>query len=188
MISTLNDLKKGTNVLVGGEPYVIVEANFVKMQMRKPVMQTKLRNLLNGKTAEYNFHQGERVDEADMQKKKVDYLYNDGDNFYFMAPDTFEQFGIGAEAIGDNKFFLKEGDKVDALYFNDNPVSISLVPKVELKVIAAAGGARGNTAQGRVMQTVTVETGYELQVPQFIKEGDTIRINTETGEYAERAS
>jgi len=94
MISTLNDIKKGLSVLVEGEPYVVVEANFVRMQQRKPVMQTKLKNLINGKVAEINYHPGDKVEEANLQRKKVDYLYNDGDNYYFMSQDDFEQFSI----------------------------------------------------------------------------------------------
>lgn len=168
------------------EPYVVMEANFVRMQQRKPVMQTKLKNLLNGKVAEVNFHPGDRVEEADLMRKKVDYLYNDGDNYYFMSQDDFEQFSIAKENIGDKAGFLKDGDKVDALYFNGNPVSVSLQPKVELKVISAPEGVKGNSAQGRVTKVAELETGITIQVPLFVKEGDTVRINTETGEYVER--
>jgi len=186
MISTLNDIKKGLNIIQNGEPYVVMEANFVKMQMRKPVMQTKLKNLITGKTMEVNFHQGEKVDEADLLRKKVDYLYNDGENYYFMAQDDFEQFAIGQDSIGGQVGYLKEGDKVDALYFNSNPVSISVAPKVELKVVSSPEGVKGNSAQGRVTKTAELETGISIQVPLFIKEGDMIRINTDTGEYVER--
>jgi elongation factor P len=188
MISTLNDIKKGTNVIYNGEPHVVVEANFVRMQQRKPVMQTKLRNLINGKVAEYSFHQGERVEEADMTRKKVDYLYTDGSSYYFMSPDDFEQFPIPQAALGDKIGYLKEGDKVDALYWNNNPVSVSVAPKVDLKVLSSPEGVRGNSAQGRVTKTAELETGISLQVPLFIKEGDIVRINTESGEYVERVN
>ncbi|MFA5124577.1 MAG: elongation factor P [Patescibacteria group bacterium] len=187
-ISTLNDIKKGVSVIYNGEPYAVVEANFVRMQQRKPVMQTKLRNLLNGKIAEYSFHQGERVDEADMTRKKVDYLYNDGTSYYFMSQDDFEQFALSGESLSDKVGYLKEGDKVDALYWNNNPVSVSLPPKVEFKVISAPEGVKGNSAQGRVTKTAEIETGLSVQVPLFVKEGDTIRINTDTGEYVERVN
>ena len=188
MISTLNDIKKGLSVLVEGEPYVVVEANFVRMQQRKPVMQTKLKNLINGKVAEINYHPGDKVEEANLQRKKVDYLYNDGDNYYFMSQDDFEQFTIEKSSIINQVGFMKDGDKVDALYFNNNPVSISLPPKVELKIISAPDGVKGNSAQGRVTKTAELETGMGIQVPLFVKEGDTIRINTDTGEYVERVS
>jgi len=187
-LSTLNDIKKGINILHESEPYVVVEANFVRMQQRKPVMQTKMRKLLNAKVVQVNFHPGDKIEEADLMRKKVDYLYNDGTSYYFMAPDDFEQFTISADSLGNKTGFLKEGDKVDALYFNNNPVSISLAPKVELKVVSTPEGDRGNSAQGRVTKLAELETGISLAVPMFIKDGDIIRINTETEEYVERVT
>ncbi|MFA5029955.1 MAG: elongation factor P [Patescibacteria group bacterium] len=186
MLSTLNEIKKGLNLLYENEPYVVVEARFVRMQQRKPVMQTKLKNLLNGKVAEVNFHPGDRLEEADLTRKKADYLYNDGENYFFMSQDDFDQFSISQDSLGDQTNYLKEGDKVDALYFNGNPVSVSLLPKVELKVVSAPEGVKGNSAQGRVTKTAELETGLSVQVPLFIKEGDVVRINTETGQYVER--
>ncbi len=186
MISSLNDIKKGLSVIYEGEPYAVVEARFVRMQQRKPVMQTKIKNLLNGKVAEINYHPGDRVEEADLSRKKADYLYNDGSNYFFMTQDDFEQFSLKKEKIGDQVGFMKEGDKVDVLYFNNNPVSISLPPKAELRVVSAPEGVKGNSAQGRVTKTAEMETGISIQVPLFVKEGDVIRINTESGEYVER--
>lgn len=187
-LSTLNDIKKGINILHENEPYLVVEANFVRMQQRKPVMQTKMRNLLNSKVAQVNFHPGDRIEEADLMRKKVDYLYSDGDNYNFMSQDDFEQFILPKDSLGDKIGFLKDGDKVDALYFNGNPISISLQPKVELKIASAPDGEKGNSAQGRVTKLAELETGVSIAVPLFVKAGDTIRINTETGEYVERVS
>lgn len=186
MISTLNDIKKGTTINYEGEPYVVVIANFVRMQQRKPVMQTKMKSLLTGKVVEINYHPGDKVEEADLQRKKVDYLYGDGESYHFMSQDDFEQFTLSTENIGDKAGYLKEGDKVDALYFNGEPVSISLPAKVQLEVVSAPDGVKGNSAQGRVMKTAEMSTGINVQVPMFIKEGDVIVINTDTGEYAER--
>lgn len=186
MISSLNDLKKGTNILYENEPYVIAEAQFVRMQQRKPVMQTKIKNLLNGKVVEVNFHPGDKVEEADLQRKKVDYLYNDGENYYFMDPDSFEQFSLSGQQLDGQIQYLKEGAKVDALYFEGKIATISLPPKVELKVTSAPEGVRGNSAQGKVTKTAELETGAIVQVPLFVKEGDVVRINTDTGEYSER--
>lgn len=188
MLSSLNDIKKGLNILYEGEPYVVAEANFVRMQQRKPVMQTKMKNLLNGKVAQVNFHPGDRVEEADLMRKKADYLYNDGTSYNFMSQDDFEQFSIAKESVGDKVGYLKEGDKVDALYFNGNPVSVSVLPKVELKVVSAPEGVKGDSAQGRVTKAAEMETGITIQVPLFVKEGDIIRINTESGEYVERVN
>jgi len=188
VIPNLNGIKKGTNIIYEGAPYVVNEANFVRMQMRKPVMQTKIKNLLNSKVTEVNFHPGDKVEEADLQKKKVDYLYNDSSNFYFMTANDFEQFSLPAAVIGHLSNYMKEGDKVDVLYFAGKPVSISLPTKVELKVVAAPAGVKGNSAQGRVMKTVELETGVNIQAPLFVKEGDIIRVNTESEEYCERVT
>ncbi|HLD28552.1 MAG TPA: elongation factor P [Patescibacteria group bacterium] len=187
MLSTLNDIKKGLNIIYKNDPYLVVEANFVRMQACKPTMQTKLKNILTGKMIENNFHPGDKVEEANLERKKVDYLYNDGDNFYFMTQNDFEQFQLKEETLGNQAKYMKDGDKVDVLYFNGIPVSISLPPKVELKVISAPEGVRGNTAQGRATKPAELETGITIQVPLFVKDGDVIRINTETGDYMERA-
>jgi elongation factor P len=187
-LSTLNDIKKGLNILHENEPYTVMEANFVRMQQRKPVMQTKLKNLINGKVAEINYHPGDRVEEANLQRKKVDYLYNDGDNYYFMSQDDFEQFSIERESIINQVGFMKDGDKVDALYFNGNPVSVKLQPKVEIKIVSAPDGVRGDSAQGRVTKLAELETGASINVPLFVKVGDIVRINTETGENVERVN
>lgn len=186
MISSLNNIKKGINIIHEGEPYIVVEANFVRMQQRKPVMQTKIKNLLNNKVAEINYHPGDKVEQANLSRKKADYLYNDGSNFFFMTHDDFEQFSMEKEKISNKIGFMKQGDKVDILYFNNNPVSISLPPKTELKVVSAPDGVRGNSAQGRVTKTAELETGISILVPLFVKEGDMIRVNTESGEYVER--
>jgi len=188
IIPNLNGIKKGANIIYEGSPYTVVEANFVRMQQRKPVMQTKMKNLLNGKVAEVNFHPGDKVEEADLQRKEAEYLYNDGDNFYFMASDDFEQFSLDKEIVGYLSNYMKDGDRVDVLYFAGSPVSLSLPTKVELKVVSAPEGVKGNSAQGRVTKTAELETGVSIQVPLFVKEGDIIRVNTETEEYCERVS
>jgi len=187
MIGTLNDIKKGLNIVYKNEPHTVIEANFVRMQACKPTMQTKMKNLITSKMVENNFHPADKVQEADLLRKKVDYLYNDGQKYFFMATDDFEQFEMDKEVVGDRTGFMKEGDKVDALYFNDQAVAISLPTKVELKVVSAPAGDKGNTAQGKVTKPVELETGITVQAPLFIKANDVIRINTDTGEYSERA-
>jgi elongation factor P len=186
MISTLNDIKKGLNVIHNSEPYLVADAKFVRMQAQKPVMQTKLKNLLTGKVIEITYHPSDKVKEANLQRKKVDYLYNDGQKYFFMSTDDFEQFDLPNDIVGDQSKFMKEGDKVDALFFNGNAVSISLPAKVELKVTSAPEGVKGNTAQGKVTKPVELETGVTIQAPLFIKDDDVIRVNTEDGTYSER--
>ena len=188
MLSTLNDIKQGLIIVYDNDPYLVMKSQFVRMQMRKPVMQTKLKNLINGKVVEYSFKPGDKVEEADVLKKKVNYLYKDENNFYFMDNESFEQLSLSADVIGENEKFLKEGSEVQLLFFNNNPVSLSLPPKMTFTVAEAQDGVKGDTAQGRVTKTAKIETGHEVQVPLFVKTGDTIRVNTETGEYVERVS
>lgn len=188
MISTLNDIKKGLVVTINNEPYLVLEAKFLRMQQRKPVMQTKLKNLINGKVLENNFKPGDRIEEADIAKKKVNYLYHDQSGYHFMDNENYEQFFVPVETIGEPAQFLKEGVAVEAVYFNNQPISIQLPPKIDLKVTSAAPGVRGDTAQGKATKPITLETGLTINAPLFVKEGDTIRLNTETGEYVERVS
>ncbi|MFA5358691.1 MAG: elongation factor P [Patescibacteria group bacterium] len=187
-ISSLNDIKKGKVLDIDNQPYLVVEANFVRMQQRKPVMQTKLKSLITNKVIENNFHPGDRVEEADLTHRRSGYLYSDPDHAYFMNNETYEQFGISLEQMGDQARFLKEGMEVDALYYNGEPVSVELPGKVNLKVVQTIDGARGDTAQGKVTKPATMETGFDVNVPLFIKEGDVIKVNTETGEYLERVN
>ncbi len=186
VLSTLNDIKQGMTINYNGEPYKVMLAKFVRMQQRKPVMQTKLKNLITGKVLEYSFKPGERVEEADIDRKKVNFLYQAGSEYVFMDNQTYEQFNIDKEKIGDQIKFLKEGSEVNLFFFNDNPINIELPAKVELKITSTTEGVKGDTAQGRVTKPAILETGAEISVPLFVKEGDMIRINTETGDYVER--
>lgn len=188
VLGALNDIKVGLVINYEGEPYIVQTANFVRMQQRKPVMQTKLKHLITGRTLEYSFKPGERVETADLNRTKVGYLYKDGDQLNFMDNTSFEQFSLPATVLGDSVGFLKEGQEVDVLYYNDKPINIELPKKVDLKVVETEPGVRGDTAQGNVLKPAKLETGATIQVPLFVKEGDVIRINTERGEYTERVN
>jgi len=187
VLPSLNSIKVGLNLLVNDEPYQVQTANFVRMQQRKPVMQTKLKHLISGKVLEISFKPGDRVEEADLEKKRADFLYQDPTGIHFMDNESFEQFTLELDALGKRALLLKEGMTVEVLYFNGKPVTISLPPKVELKVTDAPPGIKGDTA-GSVTQPITLETGLVINAPLFVKEGDIVRINTETVEYVERVS
>lgn len=187
VISSLNDIRVGTYVLFQNQPYRVVEANFMRTAQRKPVMQTKLKNLIDNKTVEYSFKYGEKVETPDLNRSKAGYLYSDDNGAYFMDNSNYEQFDIPKDVIGDKINYLKEGTEIDVLYFEGKPVSIDLPIKVELKVTSAPPGIKGDSSSN-VTKSVTVETGAQLNVPLFIKEDDVIRINTETGEYVERVN
>ncbi|MDD5340879.1 MAG: elongation factor P [Patescibacteria group bacterium] len=187
MISSLNDIKKGLSINFNGEPFIVLEARFVRMQQRKPVMQTKLRNLITGKVLEYSFKQGERVEEADLERGKANFLYKDDSFANFMDNKSYEQFTIPLDVLGDKIKFLKEGTECDVLYYEGNPVSVDIPIKITLKVTSAPPGVKGDTASN-VTKQVTLETGATINAPLFIKEGENIVVNTDTSEYVERAN
>lgn len=188
ILGSLNDIKQGMTIIYNNEPHKVVVAKFVRMQQRKPVMQTKLRNLINGKIVEYSFKPGERVETGDLNFAKVNFLYASGDEYVFMDNTTYEQISFSKEQLGEQINYLKEGCEVNLASFNGSPINIELPPKMDFKVVSAPEAVRGDSSSGRVMKTAEIETGYEILVPLFIKDGDVIKVNTETGEYVERVS
>jgi len=187
VLSTLNEIKKGLNLNIDGQPYIVLEANFVRMQQRKPVMQTKLKNLIDGRVLEISFKPGDKVETADLQRSKANYMYKDEQTAYFMNNESYEQFEINLEKLGNKIDYLKEGTDCDVLYFESKPVNIDLPIKITLQVTQAPPGVKGNSASSNIMKPVTLETGAVVNAPLFINEGDSIVINTETEEYVERA-
>jgi elongation factor P len=185
-LSSLSEIKKGTSITWNNEPYIIMESNFVKMQMRKPVMQTKLKHLITGKILEYSFKPGDKVFEADLMRNKANYLYKDESFAYFMDNKTFEQFQLPLETIGNKIKFMKDGTDVDVLYYEGNAVSIDIPIKMNFKVISAPPGTKGDSASN-VTKQVELETGAMINAPLFVKEGEIITVNTETEEYVGRA-
>ena len=164
-----------------------MDAHVFRKQQRKPVNQTKLRNIITGKVTEQAFHVSEKAQEADLSTKGVKYLYaNKGERWFCAENDPADRFTLPDDLIGTPGKFLKENAVVEALIFDEKIIGIKMPIKVELKVTEAAAAVKGNTAQGGSKQ-ITLETGATLFVPMFINEGDVIRINTETGEYVERA-
>lgn len=183
----LNDMKIGTIILWENQPVQIIWSNRMRTAQRKPVMQTKMRNVITGKVYEYSFKFGESIEEADVVREKANFLYADADGTHFMNPETFETIDIQKEVTEEQEKYLKEGMPVSILRFNDKPVSIELPIKVELKVTEAPPDTKGNSG-GNVTKPVTLETGLIVNAPMFIKEGEVIRISTVTGEYVERVN
>ena len=188
MSISLHEIRVGMTIIYNNEPYHVLKANFVRMQQRKPVMQTKLRNLISGKIIENNFKPGDKFEEAEVERKKINYLYHTHDQFHFMDNETYEEVMLSKDIIGEAERLLKEGSEIQTQVFNDKIIGIQLPPKMDFKVVTAAPGVKGDTAQGRVTKTATIETGFTVNVPLFIKDGDIIRINTESGEYVERVN
>ncbi len=183
---SLNEIKNGKVIVIGGQPYVITRTDHHKMGRGGAVLKVKLRNLIDGSVLDRTFQGNEKADEADTEKKKANFMYLDDNNANFMDNESYEQFTLPLDAIGDKRIYLKEGTDVDILYFDGSPVAIELPIKMVFKVTSAPPGVKGNTA-GNVNKKVTLETGAEITAPLFINEGDMIRVNTDTNEYVERA-
>ncbi|OGE86198.1 MAG: elongation factor P [Candidatus Doudnabacteria bacterium RIFCSPHIGHO2_02_FULL_46_11] len=184
---SFSELKLGSILNIDGQPYQITWQNFQRTAQRKPVLQTKLRNLINGKVIEYSFKFGEKMEEADVIRRSAQFLYFDGGFAYFMDNESYETVSIPQDKISDAKDFLKDGLDCHLILFEGKPVKVELPVKVEYKIVSTAPGVKGDTATGG-NKPAKIETGATVQVPLFIKEGETIRVNTQTGEYAERAS
>ncbi len=183
---SLNKIKPSKVIIVNGEPYLTIKTDHHKMGRGGAVLKTKLQNLMTGNILEKTFQGNEKVEEAEIGKKKVNFLYKDEENAFFMDNENYGQFEFLLSGLNNKEKFLKEGTDVDILYFNGKPIGLELPVKMDFKVVSAPPGVRGNSA-GNVNKTVEIETGAKIAVPMFINEGDVIRINTETGEYAGRA-
>lgn len=183
---SLNEIKLGKVLKMNNEPYIVIRADHHKMGRGGAVLKTKLKNLLTGSVMEQTFQGNDKADEAEVEKKSANFLYKDETFAYFMDNENFEQFSLPLDQIGDQVKFMREDTEVEVLYFQNQPMTVKLPIKMEFKVVSAPPGVRGNSA-GNVMKTVELETGANVQVPMFINEGDVIKVNTESGEYVERA-
>ncbi len=182
---SMSDIKVGKSITYEDAPYVIVKAEHSKQARAAAVLRTKMKNLITGQVLEVTFSGNDSIKPADLQTKQVNYLYKDDTEYTFMDNESFEQFALGAESVGENGNFIKEGEDASVMYYEGKPVTLSVPPKVELEVTEAPPGIKGDSASN-VTKKVTLETGYELNVPLFINQGEKIRVNTETGEYVER--
>lgn len=182
----VNELKPKTFFIWENQPYEVLETHHLKMQQRRPVVQTRMRNLINGKVLERNFAQSDVFEEADIEREEVRFLYSHRGEFWFSEKDNpAKRFKLEDNIIGDASRFLKPDTLIGTIKFNDQIININLPIKMDLKVIEAPPAIRGDTAQGGVKQ-VKLETGAVINTPLFINEGDVIRVNTETGLYVER--
>lgn len=173
-------------ITLDGDPYEVLSSHVFRMQMRKPVNQTKLRNLRSGKVVEHSFHQAETVREADVEYEDITFLYAHRDEYWFTEKDNPKnRFKVDEALLGETSHFLKQNSDVEAMRYDDEIIGIKLPVKLDLKVTDAPPAVKGNTAQGGTKQ-VTVETGAIINAPMFINEGDILRINTDTGQYVER--
>jgi len=182
-----SQFRNGLKIELDGEPFTITYFQHVKPGKGGAFVRTKVRNLKNGRTIDRRFRSGEKVDEADIQENKMQYLYRDGENLVFMDSQTYEQLPFSEAQVGDARTFLKENLDVDVLFWRGKPINIELPPFIEAKITTCEPGIKGDTASN-VTKPATIETGAIVQVPLFVKEGERIRVDTRTGAYVERVS
>lgn len=184
----MNDIRVGTLVKIGGQPYLCLWSDFMRTAQRKPVRRTKLKNIITGNILEQTFKHGDKIEEADVERTKASYLYSDDSGAHFMDSASYEQVALPKDMVGEQLQFMKDGVEYTLVTFEGKPITVELPKKVELKVIETSDVVRGDTAQGAVYKDAAIETGATIKVPMFIKQGDIVRINTETGEYTERVT
>lgn len=181
----VNDLRKGTTFALDDQLYRVLEYSHHKPGRGNATIRTKLRNLRTGATMEKTFQSGDRVQDIRVESRQMQYLYRDGDLYHFMDTETFDQVAMNKKMLEDAAPFMTENMAIIVQEYNGEYLGVELPTAVDLKVTEAAAAVKGDTASG-ASKTVTVETGYRVAVPMFVKEGDTIRIDTRTGEYVTR--
>ena len=181
-----NEFRSGLKIILDGDPFTIVENEFVKPGKGQAFNRVRIRNLKTGRSLDRNFKSGDTVEAADVVESEMQYLYNDGDFWHFMVPDTFEQHTAGKEALDGHEIWLKDGVSCNVMLWNGVPLAVSAPAHVELKIVQTDPGVRGDTATGG-QKPAKLETGAVVRVPLFINEGEIIRIDTRTAGYIARA-
>ena len=184
---SLTDLKVGTKFILNGEPYAVVFSEHSKMGRGGAIMRTKLKNLISGATISQTFQGSEKFEPAELTTKSATFLYHDEQNSHFMDGATFDQFEIENSHLGENLQYLAENSPVEILYFQSQAINIDLPAKLIFEVTSTPPGVKGNSA-GSVTKLATINTGKQIAVPLFVKEGDRIVVDTRSGGYVERAS
>lgn len=182
---TINDLKIGAKIIFNSAPYQVIYTEHSKQGRAGGILRTKIKNLIDGSTIDKTFAGAEKLEPAELDTRKAQFLYSDNEAYFFMDSDSFEQFELEKKQLGDTTKYLKDGTDVDILYYDNKPINISLPIKIKFKVTYTEPGFKGNTTS-TVLKPATLETGAEIMVPLFIKENDNIVIDTRTGQYVER--
>ena len=179
------DLKKGVVCQIDGKPFRVIEYNQKVMGRGGSIVNVKLKNLIDGNVIPKTFKGQDKIERAEVSNKAVQYLYNDGSIFYFMDPESFEQFELAADSIDTAAGYLKEGDMLNLQFFSEKVINVELPKNVYLEVTYSEDVVKGDTTSS-VLKDATLETGVMVKVPAFIKTGDVISVDTTTGEYRER--
>ncbi|NOX25800.1 MAG: elongation factor P [Deltaproteobacteria bacterium] len=182
---TASDLRKGLKLEIEGDPYIVVDFQFVKPGKGQSLYRTKMRNMLSGNMFERTFRSNDKFKKAPLEERSMQFLYSQGEEYHFMDNENYEQLFITSKQLGENVNFLTDNMNVQVLMFDGQPIDVTLPISVNLRVTKADPWAKGDTS-GTDTKPVTVETGYELQVPPFVNEDDLLQIDTRTGEYMTR--
>ena len=183
-----NELKRKMLITLDGQPYTVIEVFFASPSARgaSTMVRTKLRNLITDAVLEKSFKANERFQEPDVVLTPASFLYSDGEGFHFMDESNYEQFDLNADQLGDERLYLRDGISLQVLRYNGNAIAVQLPQFVELAVLSTEPGARGDTTGGST-KPATLETGLQIRVPLFIKEGEIVRVSTQSGEFVGRA-
>ena len=184
---SINDLKKDILITLDDVPYRVVDSQHVSLGRGGAVMRTKLKNLLNGSVQERTFRAAEKIEPAEVTRAQMQFLYKDGQNLNFMNQDSFDQEAINETLLGDQARYIAEGSTVTLLMFKGKVIALEMPNSVQLKITATEPGVRGDTATS-AMKAATLETGVSVQVPLFINQGDTVKVDTRSGQYLARGT
>jgi elongation factor P len=184
-----NELKRKMLIAVDGQPFTVMEVFFATPSARgaSTMVRTRLRHLVTDAVLEKTFRTSEKFEEPDVSLAPASYLYSDGESCHFMDETSYEQFSLSKEQLGDERLYLKEGISLQVRKYNGEPISMQLPPFVELAVASTEPGTRGDAGSGGATKVATLETGLQVRVPLFIKEGEIVRVSTQTGEFVSRA-
>ncbi len=182
---TASDLRKGLKIQIDGEPYIVTEFDFSKPGKGQALYRTKMRNMITGIQFTQTYRSNDKFEEAHLDERSMQFLYGQGDDFHFMDTANYEQVTLTREQLGDHLNYLIDNMEVQVLFFGDRPIDITLPTFVVLEVTVADPWAKGDTT-GTDTKPVTVQTGFQLQVPPYIKQGEKIQIDTRTGEFIKR--
>ena len=182
-----SDLKKGLKIQIDGAPWAITEFEFCKPGKGTALYRCKMKNMINGAGMEKTYRPTDKIEKPDLEEREMYYSYPEGDMYVFSDAETYEEMRVSSEMLGNQVYFLIEDSLCKVLLFNGQPIEITLPTFIEKVIAETEPGARGDTATN-VMKPAKLDNGYELQVPLFINEGDTVKVDTRTGEYAERVS
>ena len=186
-MASVNDIKRESVLIFKDEPHIVVEFQHVNPGKGGSFVRTRLKNARNGKVLDQTYRAAEQVEFVELDRRHLQYTYNDGAKWFFMDQVSFDEVFLSKELLGDKVFYLKEGMEIEGFFYNDECLNVTMPKKVALKVIEAMPAVKGDSS-GNITKEVTLETGYKVPAPIFIKVGDLLSINTEDGSYSERVT